>query len=193
MAHPSDLSIAVWALALLLRPRRRRCVPYIEQRFGHWTAIEQAGVVNTNRFWRCVCDCGREKDVDVRRLFEGTSTGCGCRQRRSWTAPPGVQGRTRWTETSAHAAWRTARTRCTRPSNKDFPNDGGRGVTVCPEWIASFDAFLTHIGPKPRPAHSLDRFPDNDGLYAPGNVRWATKSQQRLNRRPRSRWLKAAS
>jgi hypothetical protein len=57
-----------------------------------------------------------------------------------------------------------------------------RGIRVCPEWERSFEAFLAHVGIKPDKALSLDRI-DNDRGYEPGNVRWATASQQRCNQR----------
>jgi hypothetical protein len=51
-----------------------------------------------------------------------------------------------------------------------------------PSWRRSFDAFLAHIGPRPSPAHSLDRIDNNRG-YMPGNVRWATRKEQQRNMR----------
>lgn len=56
-----------------------------------------------------------------------------------------------------------------------------RGIRVCAEWINSFEQFLAEVGRRPSPRHSLDRYPDNNGNYEPGNVRWATKSQQVRN------------
>jgi hypothetical protein len=73
--------------------------------------------------------------------------------------------------------------RCTNPKHPNWKNYGGRGISVCDEWRHSFKAFLAHIGPRPSSEHSLDRYPNNDGNYEPGNVRWATRSQQRRNTR----------
>lgn len=73
--------------------------------------------------------------------------------------------------------------RCTNPLNKDFADYGGRGISVCPAWRSDFTAFLEHVGRRPSRDHSIDRYPDGDGNYEPGNVRWATASQQNRNRR----------
>jgi hypothetical protein len=57
----------------------------------------------------------------------------------------------------------------------------GLGVRVCPEWQESFLEFALHVGPRPSMAHTIDRFPDGRGDYAPGNVRWATRAEQARN------------
>lgn len=73
---------------------------------------------------------------------------------------------------------------------KDYKN---RGIRVCPEWhdpSKFIEDVLILIGDKPTPAHSLDRYPNNDGDYEPGNIRWATPSEQARNTR-RNRYLTA--
>jgi hypothetical protein len=70
--------------------------------------------------------------------------------------------------------------RCLDRDYRRFDRYGGRGITVCPEWIDSFESFLSDMGPRPSPDHSLDRR-DNDGNYEPGNCRWATLKEQRRN------------
>jgi hypothetical protein len=73
--------------------------------------------------------------------------------------------------------------RCHRPvTDKDRKNYADRGISVCPEWRGSFQAFLDHVGRAPTPRHSIDRI-DNDRGYEPGNVRWATPKQQSYNSR----------
>ena len=80
-----------------------------------------------------------------------------------------------------YKVWAAMKQRCQNPRDPRYHRYGGRGITVCPEWCDSFDAFLTHIGPRPSKGYQLDRI-DNDGCYEPGNVRWATPQQQALNR-----------
>jgi hypothetical protein len=71
--------------------------------------------------------------------------------------------------------------RCSNPKATRYERYGGRGIKVCDRWVESFDAFLADVGPRPSAWHSIDRYPDNDGNYEPGNVRWATAAEQQQN------------
>lgn len=79
--------------------------------------------------------------------------------------------------------WLAMRSRCNKPNNPAFCNYGGRGIKVCDRWQDSFENFLADMGNRPSPKHSIDRFPDGDGNYEPGNCRWATTSEQAATRR----------
>jgi hypothetical protein len=78
--------------------------------------------------------------------------------------------------------WADMKRRCLNPEHPQYKNYGGRGIKVCNEWIKSFAAWHSYIGPRPSPKHSQDRS-DNEGHYEPGNVCWVTAREQQRNKR----------
>lgn len=83
--------------------------------------------------------------------------------------------------TKEYRAWADMKQRCYNPNNKGYINYGGRGITVCAQWLTSFMAFYEDLGSCGLHL-SLDRI-NNDGNYEPSNCRWTTRVQQRANQR----------
>lgn len=151
--------------------------------FGRLTVVKLLGKKITrsgssrNAYWLCRCLCSRNVEVRGSHLTGGKIVSCGCYQNDIRGQSSLTHGMSR---TKVHTAWEAMKGRCFNPKNGKFALYGARGITVYPGWIDDFLAFYSFIGDPPSPLHSLDRI-DGDGNYEPGNVRWATPSEQSNN------------
>lgn len=150
------------------------------ERFGKLTVIGVAPRATDGEpllEWECRCDCGQTTRASAHYLVRGRKKSCGCahygHQRKHGEAIE---------NTVEYRTWSSMKSRCIHEGHPRYDLYGGRGIRVAPEWVASFESFLKHVGRRPGPRYSLDRI-DNDGHYEPGNVRWATSAQQGNNRR----------
>lgn len=166
----------------------------VGERFGHIVVLERAAPPelrsNGAAYWRVRCDCGVERTttgtcVRNARLVKGP---CGCAKSASdrkrgnqYTVllkyrDAGIDG------TSTYRIWTTMKSRCLNPKFNTYRFYGALGVRVCDRWLESFDNFVADMGMRPK-GKWLDRFPNKEGNYEPGNCRWATVIEQQNNKR----------
>lgn len=151
--------------------------------FGRLTVICRSENVAGRVAWKCLCKCGKMHVATGNGLLRRRTASCGCLRKEVSGGKNRSHGRT---NTSEYQIWCGIKKRCFNSRSKAYPYYGGRGITMCAQWANSFESFLEAVGQKPSPLLTLDRA-NNNGNYEPGNVRWATRQQQALNRRQRSK------
>jgi hypothetical protein len=149
------------------------------QKFGMLTVQCPVG----RRRYLCLCDCGQLAVVCSSNLRSGNTRSCGCLSRKLAAERETTHGHNKHGQTTrTYNTWNCMKIRCLNPKHTRYPDYGGRGITVCDRWIESFAAFLADMGERPE-GMTIDRYPNKNGNYEPGNTRWATPKQQRANRR----------
>jgi len=149
------------------------------QEFGNWTVLERDQNHHRHNMWLCICGCGTEATVNGSDLRNGKTKSCGCL--RSKTVTKHGMHNTRF-----YSIWNNMLGRC---RNKNSAFYGGRGISVCDEWLSFnrfksdlYDDYLRHCEVFGEEDTTLDRM-DTDGDYEKDNVRWATRKEQINNRR----------
>jgi hypothetical protein len=144
---------------------------------GRLTVRSFMGMRKGRATWLCDCACGGTTTVSGHKLASGQTRSCGCLKIKHGKAK--LRGRS-----PEYVTWLDMKARCTDPSHISYKNYGGRGITVCPEWLMSFKAFYRDLGQRPS-GLTLDRI-ENNGNYEPGNCKWSTRAEQNRNARPRT-------
>lgn len=147
--------------------------------YGKIQVIAMLGKIGKHDFALVRCDCGEIKAKNAIYIKVGKTKSCGCLQKQKRSSGNVVHGlHTKYKR--EHKSWSEMKQRCYGSSDwkKKFYKE--KGIIVYEPWLTDFVAFFNYMGPKPV-GLELDRI-DNDGSYVPGNVRWASKTQNSRNR-----------
>lgn len=152
------------------------------RRFGKLFVVGLDHVQGNRTYWKVRCECGVEKAMRADVLKSAKSCGCLSKENKYTT-----HGRSR---TRLYSILQNMKDRCYNPNNHAYALYGGRGITVCDEWLGECGAenFMNwalengYDENAPRGQCTIDRI-DNDKGYSPDNCRWADKDIQNYNKR----------
>lgn len=168
-------------------PRAHNFKDLTRQRFGKLVAIELVKrPPSTSAFWLCHCDCGNTAIVGSYVLRSSKQVSCGCHKTQLAANRTRTHGKS---STRTYTTWRNIIARCESVGSASYHNYGARSIRICGEWRHDFQSFYDHVSRLKnfgKKGYSLDRI-DNDKDYMPGNVQWATRKQQSLNKRSNQR------
>lgn len=160
------------------------------QRFGKLTVIKFSKDVQSGKrkrkYWLCQCDCGNTKEVRTDGLTSGNVKSCGClhieKSYKNLTSKYGFKQKHKTQNKRLYYIWYSMKHRCCNPKDERYSRYGGRGITICNEWL-NFDNFAKWALSNGYENNlSIDRI-NNNGNYEPSNCRWTNNKQQCRNRR----------
>ena len=157
-----------------------RLIDLTGRKFGRLTVLSKHGHAGSAVTWDCLCDCGNQIVVRGNSLRRGQTQACGCLRKDLLTERNTTHN---LCGTRLHTIWSNMRERCFNEKHPRYKDYGGRGITVCDEWVKDLKTFYDWaMANGYRDDLTIDRI-NNDEGYRPDNCRWATYHEQRLNQR----------
>ena len=164
----------------------RKSIDLTSKKFNMLTVIKMTRMKKNSqgrniRYWLCRCDCGSYKEVDGFSLTRGHVKSCGCSRKKYGVSVKNMK---------LYRVYQDMKRRCINKNDINYHNYGGRGITVCDEWLGergfeNFYEWAIKSGwdeNKSRIEQSIDRI-DVNGNYNPDNCKLSTMEEQSYNKR----------
>lgn len=155
----------------------KRLVVNPGDKYGRLTIIEETQKKNGKRYFLCRCECGNEKTVRLDSLAHGITISCGCYNREISSVVNTKHG---LYQSRIYRIWSGMKRRCFNSKFKEFHNYGGRGITVCDDWLNFMCFYNWAMANGYQDYLTLER-KDVNGNYEPSNCTWITLTEQKRN------------
>lgn len=119
------------------------------------------------------CECGNLKEIPIRSVRSENAKSCGCYAREQRLKASIKHG---YSKHPLYGVWENMKARCFRENNKTYKNYGGRGITICDEWLSAKAFCEWGISNGYEEGLHLDRI-NNNGDYCPENCHFIKQSQ----------------
>jgi hypothetical protein len=164
----------------------------VGQKFGKLYVKEFWGTENARSLWLCVCECGKEKVLSSKNLLTNKVQSCGCLKNKGYEHGDSIKN---GHKERLYKVYKGMVNRCYYPNVPQYKNYGARGISVCDEWLNSYEAFKKwalengYDENAPKYQCTLDRI-DGNKNYCPENCRWVSMKEQ-LNNTSQNVWITA--
>lgn len=154
-----------------------RFIDITGERYNKLKVISFYDFKNARARWLCQCDCGKQKIVYSSDLRSHNVKSCGCLLHKKISKIKSDNSTKR-----LHYIYYNIKQRCYNEKNPAYKYYGGKGITMCNEWLNDINTFCKWAIEKGYSDNLTIERIDVNGNYEPDNCKWITKTQQGYNK-----------
>lgn len=151
------------------------------KKYGALTVFDLRIINGTTRAI-CQCYCGRGRICEPKYLRNNPKDRCGCDIARYACLSSKNKKVHGMSNTRVYRIWENMKQRCLNKNFKKYRDYGGRGISICDEWLTFINFNNWAINNGYEDGLTIDR-KENLGNYTPENCRWITNLEQQSNTR----------